>query len=72
MSRSRLRNPAGGITTAPSDKPWKALEHRAAWREARHHRRRRTPHPKKHSDLWASPKDGKAWYGWGRSDLLRK
>lgn len=68
MSRSRLRNPAGGITTAPSDKPWKALEHRAARREARQILHATAdgdaaPHPKKHGNPWASPKDGKAWYG---------
>ena len=77
MSRSRFKNPAGGITKAETNKSWKVMAHRAA-RRATHQILRATedgdatPHPKAHGDPWTMPKDGKTWYGSCWPELLRK
>ncbi len=77
MSRSRRRNPAGGITTAVSDKPGKILSHRAGRRAVRQALGQAgdgdaLPHPKQYGSPWCMPKDGKTWYGHGDDSLLRK
>lgn len=77
MARSRRKNPAGGITTAESDKPGKVLGHRAGRRAVRQALRLSggedvLPHPKRFGDPWCMPKDGKAWYGYGDDRLMRK
>ncbi len=66
MSRSRRKTPITGITTARSDQPFKACEHRrerSAVRKALHWTADDTavPHTKAFGDPWAAPKDGKAW-----------
>ena len=66
MSRSRRKTPRLGITTAHSDQPFKADEHRrerSAVRQALHSTVDDTalPHSKAFGDPWKSPKDGKGW-----------
>jgi hypothetical protein len=75
MSRSRRSSPAGGMTSAPSDKPGKVIGHRGERRAVRIALQRGDESlPARGSlDNPASyPKDGKAWYGTGRPRLLRK
>jgi hypothetical protein len=65
MSRSRRKTPVIGMTTAPSDKPFKVDEHRAE----RHAVRATIKHSldgdhsalysKVYGDPWKAPKDGK-------------
>jgi hypothetical protein len=68
MSRSRRKTPIIGITSAPSDKPWKVAEHKRERRvtravlalsldgdDARLHGRN-------YGDPWCSEKDGKAYW----------
>ena len=65
MSRSRRKTPVIGMTTAPSDKPFKVDEHRAerdAVRVTIKHSLDsddRALHSKVYGDPWKSPKDGK-------------
>jgi len=65
MSRSRRRTPVIGMTTAPSDKPFKVDEHRAERHTVRATIMRtldsddRALHSKVYGDPWKSPKDGK-------------
>lgn len=67
MSRSRRKTPISGYTTSESNKPFKQQEHR---RERRHVNCMLTvgkyddmPHHKKYGNEWASPRDGKGWWG---------
>ncbi len=79
MSRSCRKTPIIGITTARSDKPFKADEH---GRERAAVRRRLCinaddtglPHAKAFGNPWAAPKDGKIWLspGTDREHWLRK
>jgi hypothetical protein len=60
MSRSYRKNPAGGITTARTDKPFKRFANRSLRRRVRmgdFDLRLRDI-----SDPWVWPKDGKTWY----------
>ena len=75
MSRSRRKTPIIGITTAESEKTFKAIEHR---------RERRTvnsvigiepetlPDPKAYGDPWAGPKDGRQYLRRPTDKLMRK
>ena len=73
MSRSRRKTPISGVSTAPSDKPFKASEHgreRAAVRQALANGTD-APDPKLFGDPWRGEKDGKQ-YAPDRPDILRK
>ena len=65
MSRSRRKTAIIGVTTAPSDKPFKVDEHRAERHAVRAVVKRsldsddRALHSKVYGDPWKSPKDGK-------------
>jgi len=65
MSRSRRKTPIIGVTTAPSDKPFKVDEHRAERHVVRatiKHSRDgddRALYAKVYGDPWKAPKDGK-------------
>lgn len=68
MSRSR-RRPAGGITTATSEKDDKRIWHRRyrhACKQALHvegEDLELLPHFRSYSNPWCMAKDGKGWYG---------
>lgn len=73
MSRSRKRTPIAGITTAPSDKPFKQAEHRrerAAVRGALAGDME-LPSPREFGSSSKSLKDGK-FYLPGEPKLIRK
>jgi hypothetical protein len=65
MRRSRRKKAIIGVTTAPSDKPFKVDEHRAERHAALAVVKRsldgddRALHSKVYGDPWKSPKDGK-------------
>lgn len=65
MSRSRRKTPLIGVTTAPSDKPFKVDEHRAERHAVRATIKRSLDgddialHSKVYGDPWMAPKDGK-------------
>jgi hypothetical protein len=65
MSRSRRKTAIIGMTTAPSDKPFKVDEHRAERHAVRAVVKRsidsddRALHSKVYGDPWKSPKDDK-------------
>jgi hypothetical protein len=63
MSRSRRRSKVFGITTAKSEKQYKATEHRRERRAVRIALRedRKLPEPKEFGNPWNGPRDGK-WY----------
>jgi len=65
MSRSRKKHPAGGITTAASDKIGKRLSARAWRRRVRVSlaQGQELPHEKEVRQLWDWPKDGHTWHG---------
>ncbi|MEI5680488.1 MULTISPECIES: hypothetical protein [unclassified Mesorhizobium] len=75
MARSKKKTPICGMTTADSDKPFKAAEHR---RERRSVRRALdggadVPSPLQFGNPWASEKDGKHWFDrQGFPELMRK
>lgn len=78
MSRSYRRMPMFGVTTAASEKPFKAAEHR---RERHHVRQRlrvtlddtdRRLHREPFGNPCAGPKDGKVyWMGAAAQDLRK-
>lgn len=75
MSRSRKKNPAGGVTTAASDKDDKTRAHQRTRRAAKQVLRageEYCPDRKTTEQVWSYAKDGKAWYGPGRPELMRK
>ena len=75
MTRSRKKNPAGGVTTAESDKVDKAAAHRRTRHAADHALRagaEDAPDRKQTENPWSYAKDGKRWYGEGKPALLRK
>ena len=76
MSRSRRKHPAGGITTADSDKYGKTMASRVARRVVREALARDLeglmPLKREVSDVWSFSKDGKKWHGWRYPELLRK
>jgi hypothetical protein len=75
MARSYKTNPAGGVTTARSEKRFKSAQHRSERRTARVALRtgRPLPDPREFGNRWCGPKDGRAWYGSDCSpELLRK
>jgi hypothetical protein len=66
MTRSRKKNPAGGITMSASDMPGKVQGHRKtrrAVRSALASSRDELPDRKKTENPYSYPKDGKRWYG---------
>jgi hypothetical protein len=76
MSRSRKKSPAGGITTAVSEKSDKQMASRVARRVVREALARDPdgllPEKREVSDVWTFAKDGKAWYGSEDPRWLRK
>jgi hypothetical protein len=77
MSRSRKKNPAGGITTARSDKVAKQRANRVARHAARiaiaaDPECEAMPDRRAVTNPYKFPKDGKAWYGPGDARLVRK
>lgn len=68
MSRSKRKTPIRGVTTAPSDKPFKLAEHRRERTQVK--ARLRTladdtalPSPKLYGEPWDGLKDGKMYLG---------
>ncbi len=65
MSRSRRKMPVIGMTTAPSDKPFKVVEHRAERHAVRATIKHsldgddRALYSKVYGGPWKAPKDGK-------------
>jgi len=75
MSRSRKKSPAGGVTTAASDKADKTRAHqrtRRAVKEALQSGAEEAPDRRLTENTWSYAKDGKAWFGPGRPELMRK
>jgi hypothetical protein len=75
MSRSRRKTPITGITTARSNKEFKQIEHRrerAIARTAIAAGKEDILHPKATGNEWASPRDGKRWWGTQQLRLMRK
>jgi len=67
MSNSTRNNPAGGWTTARSEKYAKRIANRRfrrKTREAIHHGREPPVHLRQISQRWLWPKDGKRWFGY--------
>lgn len=68
MSRSRRKTPIGGVTFSTSNKEFKRYEHsreRVAVRQwlLKDCEWAYPPHPKEYGNEWASPRDGKMYYG---------
>ncbi|MFO0452608.1 MAG: hypothetical protein ACK52I_28805 [Pseudomonadota bacterium] len=66
MTRSRRKHPAGGLTSAPSDKADKVRAHRRERRVVRERihaekEEARMPHRRELSDPWTYAKDGKRY-----------
>ncbi len=67
MGKSYRHTPIHGVTTASSNKTFKKHEHRRERREV--HIQLFTgnyddlPHPKQYGNEWASPRDGKVYWG---------
>ena len=74
MSRSRKKTPAGGITTAISDKAFKVAEHRRERRAVKADVAggQEPEHPKAFGNPWKSEKDGKAYIAEPRPEDMRK
>lgn len=75
MSRSRRKTPIVGMTTAPTDKPFKEAEHRRERRSVRTRVKQldEIPDPKQFGNPWHGEKDGKQWLDPpDRGDLMRK
>lgn len=73
MSRSRRKVPISGVTTAPSDKPFKRAEHgreRTAVAQALA-QGKEPPMPKQFGNPWRGGKDGKLYWP-DRPGILRK
>lgn len=67
MSRSSRNNPAGGITTANSEKHDKRVANRRFRRKTRlaiRHEREPPASPRQISNVWCWAKDGKRWFGY--------
>jgi len=65
MSRSKRKMPIAGITTAETEKSYKAAAHRAERRVVRAKVKSGAddiPHTKEFGDPWSGPKDGKYWF----------
>lgn len=66
MSRSKRKTPIGGMTTSTAQKKFKEQEHRAERSKVRQDLKQNKeilPHPKEYGNEWASPRDGKQWFG---------
>lgn len=75
MAHSKRKTPICGNTTARSNKAFKTIEHRrarAATRAAIISDAEVMPHDKETGSPWASPKDGKQWFGKRHPKLMRK
>jgi hypothetical protein len=74
MSRSRRKKKIFGISTAETEKQFKAQEHsreRANVRDALNSDRE-IPHPKKFGNRWAGPKDGRQYWKKATAKDMRK
>lgn len=76
MSRSYKKHPAGGITTADSEKQDKRLANRAM-RRINKARLKFNPEAimlnmREVWNLWSMDKDGKKWHGWEYPRVWRK
>lgn len=73
MSRSRKKQPGGGIAIADSDKPYKVQEHRRERRAvAASLRRGEEPTPAVYGNPWKAPKDGKQFWPEHDARWMRK
>ncbi len=74
MSRSRRRTPIAGNTTAPTDKPFKQIEHRKARAAERAAlaRGEDPPSVRAFGNPYSSQKDGKHWRSSPWPKLMRK
>lgn len=74
MSRSRKKTPAGGVTSASSDKWFKVAAHRSERRAAKvcMGEGRQPEHPKAFGNPWGGPKDGKTYWHRAVDKDLRK
>ena len=77
MSRSRKKQPAGGMAEAASDRPGKRRANRATRQAIRialaaDPARELLPDTRELCNAATFPKDGKTWYGSGYPQLLRK
>lgn len=65
MARSRRKTPITGLTTSPSDRAFKAQEHRKERRATSTALAsdQEPPHAKAFGNPWNGPKDGKALWG---------
>ena len=75
MSRSRKKHPAGGISRAVSDKPYKRAEHRRERSTVRATLRSGgadLPAPKLFGSPYNSPKDGKMYWNNPKAAWMRK
>jgi hypothetical protein len=67
MARSRKKTPISGVTCSTSNKEFKQQEHRRERRIV--HQKllmehyEDLPHIKQFGNEWASPRDGKMWFG---------
>jgi hypothetical protein len=77
MSRSRKKAPIAGITTSPSDQPWKKVAARKVRRSTRQKLAATgaadaLPGERELVNPYSAPKDGKVWVGDPKSPRLRK
>ncbi len=74
MSRSRRRTPIFAMTTATSEKMFKAFEHRRERRAVRVsiHGDQEPPAPKEFGNPWRGPKDGKRYWQRATAKDMRK
>jgi len=66
MSRSRKKTPISGWGCSRSNKKFKQQEHRRERRAVEVSLlvgEEEMPHPKRYGNEWASPRDGKMWFG---------
>ena len=64
MGQSRKKKPGGGNSCAPSDKPFKIIEHRRERHAvaAKIRKGDEPPDSREFGSSWASPKDGKQYW----------
>jgi hypothetical protein len=73
MTRSRKKTPAGGMSTAETDKPYKLIEHRRERRQVNAALRHADEPPAKvYGNPWSAPKDGKRYFRDHDAKFLRK
>ena len=73
MSRSYKKTPIGGWGSTTAQKKFKQQEHRRERAAIRSSILNDIlPHPKQFGNEWNSPRDGKGWFGWQSTELMRK